>query len=370
MILLAPYGSACPRPQGTVLRNLSADPPARAARVLSRLSRAALHPASGVPPKLRAALLTDAAIDQLVTLSAGSFREGSAAAQAADTALEILEGLATDPGFGLVPSADRAGAGAGAGGAAEEGTEANGRGAAAASARVVRLLRQLQAASEPRHARLLVHACRRERASPPAHPTCFASYLFMPAFLCHVSSRLPLTRRSALHQCIPLSPGCALAWPRPTWTRCPSLWTPVPHPAGSPPWLSSPSSSRRRLGCPRLGHPQRTHLSSVRSAGLLPWFHNQHRHHQAPNQPPADASANASAYASYTTAVLNCCRVRRCPPPCRPPHSASSRRQAPPVPGPAASERHRPVRCLLHLPLVDRSLLCSVRKAHRPLISV
>lgn len=159
-----------------MLRGLASDPPARAARVLSRLLRSALHPASGVPPKLRAALFSDAAVDQLVQLSAGAHADGSAEAQAADCALEILSGLATDAAYGLVsaspgtraaaaaePNYDDPGtadAAAAAAGNAGAGGGGQGRAAASAGQRVVRLLRQLQAANEPRHARLLVLACR------------------------------------------------------------------------------------------------------------------------------------------------------------------------------------------------------------------
>ena len=137
---------------GAALRGLSGDAPRHVSATLRAVRHTVLAPDSGVPPRLRAALFSDAALDALAALSAkhadvagGAHPEGSAdadSAQAASEAYTVLFALLTDPAHGMLPGINDAGAAA-AGGAA---------------ARALRVLRRLRSAHCAPHATLLLAA--------------------------------------------------------------------------------------------------------------------------------------------------------------------------------------------------------------------
>jgi len=183
---------------GNVLRHVASDPPALAARALRALRDVVLAESGGVPPRLRAALCGDAALEQMAAISgtdAGDREEeddDDGRGDAARTAHDVLSRLCVDPAHGVCPAStlgrwtppeerlsehgrddtdgDEDANGARFSFARERrlGSEAEG-GDAGASARVasgakrcatlVRLLRKLRPTESRRHAELLLRVC-------------------------------------------------------------------------------------------------------------------------------------------------------------------------------------------------------------------
>jgi len=177
---------------GNVLRHVASDPPPLAARALRALRDVVLAEGGGVPPRLRAALCGDAALEQMAAISgtdAGDReRDGDDGGRgdAARTAHDVLSRVCVDPAHGVCPASalgrwtppeerlaaherERDGDDDVPGISARfAGSEADGRNVAASRivasgakrcATLVRLLRKLRPTESRRHAELLLRVC-------------------------------------------------------------------------------------------------------------------------------------------------------------------------------------------------------------------
>ena len=177
---------------GNVLRHVASDPPPLAARALRALRDVVLAEGGGVPPRLRAALCGDAALEQMAAISgtdAGDReRDGDDGGRgdAARTAHDVLSRVCVDPAHGVCPASalgrwtppeerlvaherERDGDDdAPEISARAAGSEADGRRVAASRnvasgakrcATLVRLLRKLRPTESRRHAELLLRVC-------------------------------------------------------------------------------------------------------------------------------------------------------------------------------------------------------------------
>ena len=177
---------------GNVLRHVASDPPPLAARALRALRDVVLAEGGGVPPRLRAALCGDAALEQMAAISgtdAGDReRDGDDGGRgdAARTAHDVLSRVCVDPAHGVCPASalgrwtppeerlvaherERDGDDdAPEISARAAGSEADGRRVAASQnvasgakrcATLVRLLRKLRPTESRRHAELLLRVC-------------------------------------------------------------------------------------------------------------------------------------------------------------------------------------------------------------------
>ena len=160
-------------------RGLPSDSAQDVCAVLEALREHVLAPSSGVPPRLQAAVLTDTAIDALVTISAGAGMEqetsqsgGRAQNTLADAkrhADAILTALVMDPAHGFVPDT-----------LAVAGSPAQLPGAVAPTAhrslsRVLRVLRRLRVTEVPHHCDMVLAACE-------ARPQLAGAYLGEPPY--------------------------------------------------------------------------------------------------------------------------------------------------------------------------------------------
>ena len=158
-------------------RGLASDAVPDICAVLGAFRDHVLATSSGVPPRLQAAVLTDAAIDALVTISASAAPEAGAGhvdgqqapltmADAKRHADAILTALVMDPAHGFVPDTLAT--------AASPGTTA-GPAAHRSLSRVLRVLRRLRVTEVPHHCEMVLAACE-------ARPQLAGAYLGEPPY--------------------------------------------------------------------------------------------------------------------------------------------------------------------------------------------
>jgi hypothetical protein len=160
-------------------RGLASDAVPDVCAVLGALRDNVLATSSGVPPRLQAAVLTDAAIDALVTISASAAPEMEASheggqqapltmADAKRHADAILTALVMDPAHGFVPDT------LAAVGAVSQGAPA-GPAAHRSLSRVLRVMRRLRVTEVPHHCDMVLTACE-------ARPQLAGAYLGEPPY--------------------------------------------------------------------------------------------------------------------------------------------------------------------------------------------
>ena len=180
---------------GALLRGLASDPPGDACRALAAVRHNLLARDSGVPPRLRAAVFSDAAVDALVAVSAAAAGDAASedATAAAAHANAVLTALLSDASNGLVSDEP----------AEEEGGATSSR-HADTHARAMRVMRRLRVSEAAAHGEMLVAAVtlRPQLAGaylaalpfslePRASPRWFAAVTLV-ARLVRIAARAPL----------------------------------------------------------------------------------------------------------------------------------------------------------------------------------